>query len=230
MAAVLLLAGGTVAHASTTGGVFGPVVDEGHRSLQYRAAHDLDSHAFSHRLHAQSALTGSLMLRGVIQGRKTNDARSDLDLLQAELFWELSDDQSASKHGLRVDLTWRDDQQPSSVGLNWMSDWTTSSGWLLRAIAMSDIQFDSNRASGVGLQTRMHASKPINNRTRAGVELFSRYGRTDDLAGINDQSHLAGPIIDIRTDNGWSVFTGVLLGLTNGSPDAQIRLWLTRSL
>ncbi len=229
VAAVAFLALPNSAFANTTAGVFGPVVNEGHKSVQYRSALDLNSHAFTHRLHAQSALNGSVMLRGVIQGRKTNDSTSDLDLLQAELFWELSDDQSDSKHGVRFDLTWREDDRPSSVGLHWMSDWTTDSRWLLRAIAMSDVQFGSNDSSGVGLQTRLHASKALNGQVRAGFELYSKYGRTNDLAGINDQSHLAGPIIDIKTGNGWSLFSGILLGLTNGSPDAQVRLWFTRS-
>lgn len=229
LAAVAFLAYGKAISANTTAGVFGPVVNDGHRSLQYRSALDLDSHAFTHRLHAQSAVNGSVMIRGVIQGRKTNDSTSDLDLLQAELFWELSNDDSASKHGVRVDLTWREDDRPSSLGLHWMSDWTTQNDWLLRAVAMSDVQFDTNRSSGVGLQTRLHASKPVNNRVRAGVELYSKYGRTNDFAGLSDQSHLAGPIVDIKTGNGWSLFSGVLVGLTNGSADAQVRLWLTRS-
>lgn len=230
LAAVALSAPGERAFANTTAGVFGPVVNEGHRSFQYRSALDLDNHAFTHRLHAQSALNDSVMIRGVIQGRKTDDSNSELDLLQAEMFWELSQDASQSKHGVRVDLTWRDDDRPSSLGLHWMSDWTTDSNWLLRAVAMSDVQLDTNRASGVGLQTRLHASKSIQTGVRAGFELYSKYGRTNDLAGLDNQSHLIGPVVDINSASGWGFFSGVLVGLTNGSPDAQIRLWLTRRL
>ena len=95
------------AYAQNTGGVFPTQVNEGHRSLQYRAAinpdNAQDEFGFAQRLHYQQAINGDLMWRVVGQTQKTESSDFDFAFLQAELFWELSDDQDQHKTGLRFD-------------------------------------------------------------------------------------------------------------------------------
>lgn len=227
--ALAVLSLSPTARANTTAGVFGPVVNDGHRSWQYRAAYDHDSFAFTHRLHAQSAVNDDLMVRGVVQARKTDARQNDFDLFQAEVFWQLGDVRPNWQQGFRLDLTWREGDRPGSVGLHWMNQWTASE-WQLRSIVMTDVQFGRNNASGVGLQSRLHATRPFRNGWSAGVEMYSRYGRTGDLASGGEQSHLVGPVVAGQLGGGWSVFSGLLFGVTSGSPDAQVRVWLTRRM
>ena len=59
----------TSAFAQNTGGIFGPVVNEGHSSLQYRATVDPNNSAgdtgFAQRLHYQRAINTDFMWRVV---------------------------------------------------------------------------------------------------------------------------------------------------------------------
>ena len=91
-----LAAGLTLSTASwgNTAGVFPPVVNEGHRSMQYRITIDPDSGAWGTRLHYQQSLDDSVMLRGIIHGSKNALGHSTFDFAQAELFWDLGDDLS----------------------------------------------------------------------------------------------------------------------------------------
>lgn len=47
------------AFCQNTGGVFGPVVNEDHSSIQYRATYDPDSEGLAQRVHFQQSLTGT---------------------------------------------------------------------------------------------------------------------------------------------------------------------------
>ena len=89
------------AMAQNTGGVFPIQVNEGHRSLQYRAAIDPDNvqdeFGFAQRLHYQQAINGDFMWRIVGQTQKTESSDFDFSFLQAELFWEMSDDEDQHK-------------------------------------------------------------------------------------------------------------------------------------
>lgn len=88
-------------------------IKEGHKSAQYRIAINPDNAlgetGFAQRLHYQQSLNGDMMWRVIGQTKKTSDSDFDLDFLQAELFWELSDDNDQHKTGLRFDARLRDE-------------------------------------------------------------------------------------------------------------------------
>ena len=83
-----LAAGLTLSTASwgNTAGVFPPVVDEGHRSMQYRITIDPESGAWGTRLHYQQSLDGSVMLRGIIHGSENALGHSTFDFAQVSCF------------------------------------------------------------------------------------------------------------------------------------------------
>ncbi|MEL7104098.1 MAG: hypothetical protein AAGL97_16220, partial [Pseudomonadota bacterium] len=89
--------------AQNTGGIFPPIVNEGHKSAQYRVAYNPDTEGLSQRVHYQQAINGDVMWRGLVSARKTDDSDVDVDFIQAELFWELSDDDDDWKTGFRFD-------------------------------------------------------------------------------------------------------------------------------
>jgi hypothetical protein len=77
----LLLAATPTALAQNTGGIFSPIVNEGHKSVQYRVTYDPDTDGISQRVHYQQAINGNLMWRGLVSARKSNESDVDFDFV-----------------------------------------------------------------------------------------------------------------------------------------------------
>lgn len=228
VAAGLLATLPLTAQATQTGGVFGPVVNEGHRSAQYRVGHDLDNHGLAQRLHYQQALNDDLMWRFVAQARKTGESDVDFDFVQGELFWQLADLRPNWAHGLRFDLRLRDSGRPAQIGVNWMHQIEFADNWQARLLLLSVLQFGDDAASGVFLQTRASVGYAASDRYRLDLSMFSSYGSTADFAAFDQQSHQLGPTLTVQVNRRWQVQAGYLAGLTDGTPDNVVRLWLSR--
>lgn len=220
--------------AQNTGGIFGPVVNEGHQSWQYRATFDPDAASgasgFAQRLHYQHAVNGDVMWRILGQTRKTAASDLDFDFAQAELFWQLSDDKSPYQTGLRFDARIRNQGRPEQVGVNWMNEWNLADGWQVRAIGLSALQFGDNSADGVLIQTRGHISKAIDGGSRLGVEMFNNLGSTESFGSFKTQGHTIGPFVTTPIGDGFSVYAGTLFGLSEAAADTELRLWLTKKI
>jgi len=194
--------------AQNTGGIFPPMVNEGHMSAQYRVTYNPDTEGLSQRAHYQQAINGNLMWRGLVSARKTAEADVDFDFVQAELFWELSDDDDTWKTGLRFDARIRDDDRPGLIGVHWTNQFPVSDSWTARFVALSAADIGDDARDGIFLQTRGNLFTKLEGGQTVGVELYNAYGSTDP---------------------DWSLFTGALFGLTDASPDAELRLWVTRN-
>ena len=103
---------------ANTAGVFPPVVQEGHRSLQYRVTLNPDSGAFGTRLHYQESLNDDVMLRGIVHASESATGHSKVDFVQGELFWDLSEDTDRLRHGFRFDARARGRRTLVSAGFN----------------------------------------------------------------------------------------------------------------
>ncbi len=232
LAAALLAA--PAAFAQNTGGVFPPTVNEGHRSVQYRAAinpdNAQDEFGFAQRLHYQQAINDDFMWRILGQTRKTDDSDVDLDFIGAELFWEFSDNEDNYKHGVRFDGRIRFDDRAEFLGFNWIHQWNLDDGWSARAIALASVQVGDNSADGVNLQTRTQIAKNVGGGITLGLENYSNYGNTGgDIGGFNDQSHTVGPFASIPIADRLTLWGGPLFGISRAAPDVEARLWLTQS-
>ena len=230
----LLLSFATPSFAQNTGGIFGPVVNEGHKSWQYRATIDPDNAAgdvgFAQRLHYQQAINDDFMWRIVGQTRKTAASDLDLDFVQAELFWQITPDEQNYQTGLRFDGTLRNDNRPEQLSLHWINQWRFGQGWQARVIATGGAQLGENSTDGVFLQSRSHIQKSIDGGKAVGVEMFNNLGSTDNLGSFKDQSHSFGPYVTAPIGNNFSIFAGALFGLSEAAPDNELRLWLTKTL
>jgi len=220
------------AMAQNTGGVFLPMVNEGHRSIQYRAAINPDNAAgefgFAQRLHYQQAINGDFMWRILGQTRKTDSSDVDWDFLQAELFWELSDDEDQHKTGFRFDARLRDEGRAEQLGLNWMNQFNFEDGWRARALVLTSVQLGSNAADGVNLQTRGQIARTLDSGYTLGLDMFNNYGRTGNFGSFEEQSHTIGPFVAAPIGNGVSFYAGPLFGISRAAPDVEARLWLTK--
>lgn len=225
---LILFLSTVTAAAQNTGGVFPPSVDEGHKSLQYRSAYNLENDNFSQRLHYQQAINGDFMWRIVGQTRETESSDFDFDFLQAELFWELSPEDTNYRTGLRFDARLRDDNRPHQVGLNWSHQWKFNEGWTARLVGFSSVQFGDNNADGIFLAPRAHLSRKLNAVT-LGVEYYGNFGSTDEFT-VSKTGQTAGPFISTKLTGKTSIMAGVQLGLNNAAPDSDLRIWLTQGL
>ncbi|MEM6555981.1 MAG: hypothetical protein AAF642_08910 [Pseudomonadota bacterium] len=218
-----------LAMAQNTGGIFPPMVNEGHKSAQYRVTYDPDSEGLSQRLHYQQAINGDLMWRGLVSARKTDESDVDFDFIQAEMFWELSDDDDAWKTGFRFDGRIRDDDRPGLIGVHWTNQFPVTENWNGRFVALSSFDIGNDARDGVFLQTRGNLFTRLDSGQTVGVEFFNAYGSTDDIRDLDDQSHSIGPFASFPVSDNFSLFTGALFGLTDASADAELRLWITRA-
>lgn len=226
VSAALLLLAGLPAAAQNNAGVFGPVVNEGYRAMQFRLAHDFDSHGLAQRLQYQQALNGDLMLRGIVQALKTDDKNFDVDFFQAELFWQLDDLADGWRHGLRFDVRVRTEGRNGAVGVNWASQFDLGERWMARFIVLTATDVGSGASGDVALQTRASVTRTTGRGLRAGLEMFNLYGVFGDVPTLDRQLHQAGPALSAPVGGRWQVYSSILFGLTGATPDTQARLWL----
>lgn len=229
---ILLLS--TSSFAQNTGGVFSPVVNAGHQSVQYRAAMDPDTKSgetgFAQRLHYQQAINGDFMWRIIGQTHKTNETDFDFDFVQAELFWDLSEDNQNYHTGLRFDARIRENERPNQVGLNWINQYHFGNKWYGRAVLLTSTQVGENAVNGLHLETRWQLSKRLKGGQAIGMEMYNSFGTTRDFGDFNDQDHTLGPIFITPLSPGWSLFTGALFGLSDAAADSEFRFWVQKKL
>lgn len=225
-----LLLAAPAALGQNTGGIFGPVVNEGHQSWQGRTTYDLDGYGLANRLHYQQSINGDLMWRIVAQVRKTGDSDVDFDYGMGELFWQLSDDNAAWQTGVRFDLRIRGNDRPELFNFNWMNQWQLTPKLEGRFLMLFGRDFGGGASSDVSFQTRGHLSYATSPDVSLGVEFFNAYGAIGDFRDSDDQQHQIGPFATVRLPGKWSLFAGALFGLTDSTSDAEMRLWLTRSM
>ena len=216
------------ANADNTAGVFGPVVNDGHRSAQYRVAYETEDHLFAQRLQYQHAIDGSRMWRAILQLRKTVDSNVDADFVQAELFWQLSDLSASWRHGLRFDLRVRTEGRPGLVGVNWTNEIDISERWVARAVLLTGTEIGAGASGELGIQSRARLMYRLGGGAMVGLEAFSAYGAIDAVPTFEEQRHVLGPALAANLGAGWQVFASALVGLTDASPEAQLRFWIGR--
>ena len=223
-----------MASAQNTGGVFGPVVNDGHRSAQYRVAYvpaDGPRDArWAQRGHIQKSLNDDFMARFVLQGidRGGPDGQQ-FQFAQAELFWELSAPQASFwKHGLRLDARIADGRTPDQIGVNWTNQFDLSERLTARAIALSVVQFGDRAADGVLVSARGSLIYDLGGGYSVGLESYNALGSTEDL-GPDGRSQQLGPTLNGRFANEWTWSARALFGLNDATEDTDFGIWFGRS-
>jgi len=215
-------------HASNVGGVFGPVVNKGDKTFQYRGAYDPDTEELVQRIHYQQSLNDDVRLRGVLQARRTDSSNLDFDFFQAEVLVQLQDINRKWKHAVRFDARISDQNRRGLVALTWTNQYKWSDTLSTTALVLGSVDVGNDSRSGVFLQTRANLSKTLNDRWKLSGEWFSSYGSTSDFNDFDEQVHQIGPALNGKLGSGWSVTLGALFGATDASPDENLRFWLTK--
>ncbi|MDG2088768.1 MAG: hypothetical protein P8J68_08525 [Arenicellaceae bacterium] len=224
----------TLSHAQNTGGVFPPMVNEEHKLFQYRGVVNPDNSAgetgFAQRFHYEESLDGDRMWRIVGQTRKTSHSDFDFDFVQAELFWEFSEDNPNYRTGIRFDARLRDGVRPNQIGINWTNQFYFNNGWQARALFLASTHIGDHGAGGLNLQTRWSLSKSLGSSRTLGIEMFNDFGNSNNIGSLEEQKHTLGPIYSSSLTSNWSIFSGILFGASEAAPDTEFRLWLTHPM
>lgn len=216
------------AAAQSTSGIFGPVVDENERGFEYRASYDADSEELNQRVHYQQAINGELRWRLVAQVRETADSNVDPDYVRGEMVWQVTPDDQNYQTGFRFEGRYRFDDRPGDVTVHWTNQWKHIDNWTLRFIVGATQQIGNDPADGILIQTRAGAHTSLNGGPRVGAELFSQYGSTSDWLPFDEQEHQAGPFAVFSLNDDWDLYAGALFGLTDTTPDQQLRFRIGR--
>ena len=219
------------AAAQNTGGVFPPMVNEGTGNVEYRIGYrpgeDGADDRIAQRIHVQHAPNDDLLWRvvGQVAGPEGDQ---DFDFVQAELFWDLSEDTDRWRTGLRFDGRIRNGAAPEQINVNWTNQFALSERWSARAILLNSVQIGDRAADGVAFETRANLFYTTANGTVLGVESYNLHGSTDDLDVFGGRQQI-GPFAFLPVAQDWTLFTGVLFGANDRSPDADYRFWVTRN-
>lgn len=223
-----------VASAQNTGGVIPPFVNEGTRSLHNRIAIDPNDTqgetSVATRLHYLHAFNDDL--RGVLfmGSRKTAQSDFDFDYLHAGLFIDLGEEGQKFRNGVRFDIRVRDGSRPNHFGALWLGQYYFDNGWTARMNVLSSVQVGDRANNGLNLQTRWQLANRLESGDSVGIEMYSFYGSTDNLGNFDSQNHALGPTYTKSINTNWSLFSSLLLGVSESAPDTQLRFWLIRSL
>ena len=215
--------------SANTAGVFPPVVQEGHRSLQYRVTLNPDTGAFGTRLHYQESLNDDVMLRGIVHASESATGHSKVDFVQAELFWDLGEDTDRLRHGFRFDARARGRGEPSSVSVNYALQYSVSPQWQARLAVLNTRSFGGKANTDIQFQARSQLSYRASQAVSLNLEYYSQLGAIDDFNPWKNQKHQIGPSVNWRVANGWTLYGGFLSSMNNSSPNTVYRMWVTKA-
>jgi hypothetical protein len=231
--AAIWMATGLTVCAQTTGSVSGPTVKPGPPVVQYRVSwlpgEDGRPDRVGQRLEWDTNLDDRHDLHLFASaGGPSND--QELTSLNSELVWALSPETATRwKTALRFDASVGLNGRPSAVGMDWINEFTFDDGWSARAMLLTAVQIGENRRDGIFLQSRFRVNRRLAGGQDVGVELYDGYGSTEALGSFNDENHRAGPYLSQPLANGWKLYSGVLLGLSDRAAGSEFRLWIAKS-
>jgi hypothetical protein len=220
------------ASAQNTGGVFGPVMNKGHRYAEYRitvSPSDTDElgTVWAQRFHVEDTPTDRLMWRVFAQVRRGPFGETEFDSAQAEIFTELRGPEHDWRTGFRFDGRVRGDG-PGQMSINWTNEFAASEGLTARAVFLTTKQFGERSADGLLLETRMHLQYRLPSNTQVGLELYNGHGSTQNFRTVSDRLQI-GPYAFVPVGDQWRVFAGVLATADGGTYPVDSRFWLGRS-
>jgi hypothetical protein len=216
------------------GGVFGPTVNAGHKSLEWRlgvAPNANDDWQAVSRLHYQQSLNDTFRLRGVVQFADPAAGDAEFKFAQVELLWQTVE---RTDNGYEQGLTFaaratENDDGADKVSLTWINQWTRESGTRFRALLLLNTDVGSGARDGVNVGFRSSVTWPVAQGVRIGIEHFSGMGNTDaGFKSFDEQRHSVGPVITGRFNGDWGWYAGVQLGVSERANDHDWQFRINR--
>lgn len=230
---IMLMAMPFAAQAQNVSGVPSPIIRAGEKSAQFRLGLDPDSEELVQRLEYQQSVDDKVRLRLQLQTRSGPDNTIEADFVQGQIWVQLTDDDTQQSQrlwhsGVRLDLRVEADGPPGRAALNWINEFRLSDDISARFFLQGAVQIGNGAADGIILQSRSRLNYQLDG-GGAGIEQFNGFGATGNLPAFADQSHQIGPYGNIALGGGWSLFGSALFGITRGTDDMNIRLFISKS-
>lgn len=236
MLAALPLMFGLAQAQSLTGNVGSAGITPGEQSLETRFGFD-DADNWAARVHYDRAISGWYQVRLIAAATRPDGQDWDYDSFTVENWFqwrEEASDNTGFNGGLRLSYTLADGNDVDEVELRLTLTDKFARDWEWRANVIGEIEAGDGSDGGVALETRGQLTRAIgldalaSTDWRAGVELFSEYGNSRDIPGLDDQAHQIGPVVKASWDNGLYLQSALRVGLTGGADDMMLKLFVGR--
>lgn len=228
--AVLIFSISDSAFAQNTGGVSGPKVKSGDRSIGYRLAWAPDTDGFAHRLHYQHSVSDRLRFRIIaFQNNTGGDLR--FRSVRLETHYQIIKNRSGWNSAVQLQGLIPDGNDgPGRIRLAWINSFDVGEDWEVRASILGAHEIGDQAREGVWLETRSEATYGLGGGYRIGAQIFNNYNSTAEFGMWNNQRHAIGPVLKGRLGGRAGFQASALFGVTERSPDADLRLFLSYSL
>lgn len=225
---------GLPANAQNTSSVSNADVKEGDRSVEYRAAfapaHDGRESVFAHRLHYQHSFSDSWRARVIVSQKKRGDGDLDFRSVTLDARWQFLEDEEAGwDSAFNFDVVIPDaGDGPGRARIGWLAKVEPGDGpWELRSNLYAGREYGDRARDGLTLETRFEATRSFGDGFRLGAQMFNNYNTTAHIGGFNDQRHQLGPVVKGKFARRLKYEAGVLFGLSERAPDADLRFFVS---
>ncbi len=223
------------ASAQNNAGVFGPKVNEGRKVFEYRYAvaeplENAPDDRWSQRAHYEHAFGDRFMGRIGVQWRDNASMdQAEFQFLRGMLFMELGEVTDRWTTGLRFDARVRNGDGPDDLALSWTNQYDLGPQTFARFVVMSFYQFGDLAADNPVIETRSTVVHRFKSGPGLGLELYNTFGEIGAFGDFDDQRHEISPVITVPLGGGYSLFTGIGLGLSEPVADNSFRMRLIRN-
>ena len=227
---------GAASAQSLTGNVGSANITPGDRAAEVRIGMD-DEGGSQSRIHYEQGFSEWYQLRVIAAFRKPEDEDWDYSGLTFENWFQWSTESKSGEGfngGLRLSYTFSDQDRPDEAALRLTLTDRFAENWEWRANLIAAVETTQEPASGAELESRLQLTRALpftltgEDKWRLGAELFSEYGNSRDIPGLDEQAHQIGPVAKIDLDNGIYIQTAVRFGLTESSDDTMAKVFIGR--
>lgn len=221
---------------SLTGNVGSAGISEGEKSLETRFGIN-DAGDAGARLHYDYAATGWYQLRLITSFSRPEDKDWDFSAFTVENWFQWSEEARSGEGfngGIRLAYGFADGGGPDEAEVRLTVTDKFAGAWEWRANAIAEVETGSGSQGGVELETRAQLTRGLDTQlfgssgARFGVEVFSEWGNSRDIGGLDEQAHQLGPVLKLDWPNGVFLQTAVRAGLTDASDDAMFKIFIGR--
>ncbi|MEM9810559.1 MAG: hypothetical protein AAF788_04970 [Pseudomonadota bacterium] len=215
------------ASAQNAAGVFGPVVDENTRQLEFRwsiAEPDDGLTPWVQRAHWEQGLSDRLSYRLGVQWRdRSSSSDVELDFVRGMLFFEAGQPTENWTTGFRFDARARNGSRPDELALSWTNQYALGPSTFARFNVMSFFQIGDSAPDNPIIETRSTVVKRLREGRSVALELYNVYGEFGQFGGWSDQRHELAPVYSTPIFNGYYLWSSIAVGLSEPVPDYTLR-------
>lgn len=221
---------------SLTGNVGSAGISDGEQSVETRFGIN-DAGDAAARIHYDFAATGWYQLRLISSFSRPDNEDWDFSAFTVENWFQWSEEARSGEGfngGLRLAYGFADGGGPDEAEVRLTITDKFAGAWEWRANAIGEVETGEGSEGGVEIETRAQLTRGIDtgvlgaSGARFGLEIFSEWGNSRDIGGLEEQAHQIGPVLKLDWSNGVFLQSAIRAGLTEASDDAMFKVFIGR--